>query len=56
MHLSEFIHEEVLNDGKAVLEFSLVDISDEEMVDELLSDTRIYIHKKIRTIYDKTNC
>jgi predicted Rossmann fold flavoprotein len=53
MHLSEFIYEDILNHGKSILEFSLVDISDEEMVDELLSDTRIYIHKKLELFTTK---
>src|SRR5690554_2030578 len=47
MHLAEFIYDDILLNGKSVLEFSLADVSEEDMLSSILSDAHMFIHKKL---------
>ncbi len=53
MHLAEFIYDDILNQEKSVLEFSLVDVSDDEMLRSILSDSHLFIHKKLEDFTTK---
>ena len=53
MHLSEFIHEDINLNGHSILEFSLVDITDSEMLNSIIADSHVYIHKKLEAFTTK---
>lgn len=53
MHLSEFIYDDIKENGKSNLEFSVVDVDEEQLIDAILSDPKMLIHKKLEEFTTK---
>ncbi|AUD66066.1 hypothetical protein BK011_10340 [Tenericutes bacterium MZ-XQ] len=53
MHLSEFIYDDVMNNGKSIVSFSLVDKTKDEIMDDLMKSGDQFIIKKLESFTTK---
>ena len=53
MHLSEYIYDDISENGVSIISFSFVDKTKDEILSEILSDGNQYLHKKLEAFTTK---